>query len=210
MRSAVASSLANSPIIGVVRTGSHEEATRQAHLFIAAGIELVEITFTVPQATDLVRELIAERGEGGPPWIGMGTVTDGERARSAVAAGASFLVSPNVTPEVAAVARQEDLFLVLGALTCTEIVAARDLGADLVKVYPLPPVGGASYLATVRGPLDDIPMLAAGGFGIEEISAYREVGAQAYGIGAPLLGRDDRESHQRIARALDLARGTPA
>ncbi|TNF76426.1 MAG: 2-dehydro-3-deoxyphosphogluconate aldolase [Acidobacteria bacterium] len=210
MRSAVASSLANSPIIGVVRTGSHEEATRQAHLFIAAGIELVEITFTVPQATDLVRELIAERGEGGPPWIGMGTVTDGERARSAVAAGASFLVSPNVTPEVAAVARQEDLFLVLGALTCTEIVAARDLGADLVKVYPLPPVGGASYLATVRGPLDDIPMLAAGGFGIEEIPAYREVGAQAYGIGAPLLGSDDRESHQRIARALDLARGTPA
>ena len=210
MRSAVASSLANSPIIGVVRTGSLEEATRQAHLFIAAGIELVEITFTVPQATDLVRELIAERGEGGPPWIGMGTVTDGERARSAVAAGASFLVSPNVTPEVAAVARQEDLFLVLGALTCTEIVAARDLGADLVKVYPLPPVGGASYLATVRGPLDDIPMLAAGGFGIEEISAYREVGAQAYGIGAPLLGSDDRESHQRIARALDLARGTPA
>ncbi len=207
MHSAVASSLAKSPIIGVVRTGSLEEAARQAHLFIAAGIELVEITFTVPQATDLVRELVEERGDSGPPWIGMGTVTDGERAKSAVAAGASFLVSPNLSSEVAAVARQEDLYLVLGALTCTEIVAARDLGADLVKVYPLPPVGGASYLATVRQPLDDIPMLAAGGFDIEEIPAYREVGAQAYGIGAPLLGRDEQESHQRIARALELARG---
>ena len=207
MRSAVATSLAKSPIIGVVRTGSHEEATRQAHLFINAGIELVEITFTVPQATDLVRELVAEQGQEGPPWIGMGTVTDGERAKAAVEAGATFLVSPNTSSEVAAVARQEDLFLVLGALTCTEIVAARDLGADLVKVYPLPPVGGASYLATVRQPLDDIPMLAAGGFDIEEIPAYRAVGAQAYGIGAPLLGGDDEESHQRIARALDLARG---
>ncbi|MGB5888971.1 MAG: bifunctional 2-keto-4-hydroxyglutarate aldolase/2-keto-3-deoxy-6-phosphogluconate aldolase, partial [Thermoanaerobaculia bacterium] len=77
MRSAVASSLAKSPIIGVVRTGSLPEAARQARLFIAAGIELVEITFTVPQATDLVRELVAERGASGPPWIGMGTVTDG-------------------------------------------------------------------------------------------------------------------------------------
>jgi 2-dehydro-3-deoxyphosphogluconate aldolase/(4S)-4-hydroxy-2-oxoglutarate aldolase len=208
MRSAVASSLAKSPIIGVVRTGSHEEAARQARLFIDAALELVEITFTVPEATDLVRELIAERGEDGPPWIGMGTVTDGERAKAAVEAGASFLVSPNTSSEVAAVARQEDLFLVLGALTCTEIVAARDLGADVVKVYPLPPVGGASYLATVRGPLDDIPMLAAGGFDIEEIPAYREVGAQAYGIGAPLLGGDEQESHQRISRALDLARGS--
>jgi 2-dehydro-3-deoxyphosphogluconate aldolase/(4S)-4-hydroxy-2-oxoglutarate aldolase len=210
MRSAVASSLAKSPIIGVVRTGSLEEAGRQARLFIAAGIELVEITFTVPQATDLVRALVAERGDGGPPWIGMGTVTDGERAEAAVAAGASFLVSPNLSSKVAAVARDADLFLVLGALTCTEIVEARNLGADLVKVYPLPPVGGASYLATVRQPLDDIPMLAAGGFDIEEIPDYRAVGAQAYGIGAPLLGGDEQESLERIARALELARGTGA
>lgn len=210
MRSAVASSLARSPIIGVVRTGSQQEAARQARLFMAAGIELVEITFTVPEAVELVRELLAERGEEGPPWIGMGTVTDGERARSAIAAGAAFLVSPNASSEVAAAAREADLFLVLGALTCTEIVAARDLGADLVKVYPLPPVGGASYLSTVRQPLGDIPMLAAGGFDIEEIPSYQAAGARAYGIGAPLLGEDERQSRERIARALALARGNQA
>jgi 2-dehydro-3-deoxyphosphogluconate aldolase/(4S)-4-hydroxy-2-oxoglutarate aldolase len=137
----------------------------------------------------------------------MGTVTDSRRAEAAVAAGAEFIVSPNTSPGVAAVAREVDIYLVLGALTCTEIVEARDLGAHLVKVYPLPPVGGARYLATVRQPLDDIPMLAAGGFTVEEIPEYRAVGAAAFGIGSPLLASDDGETRRRIARALSLARG---
>lgn len=206
----VAASLARSPIVGVVRTASLEEARRQARLFAVSGIELVEITFTVPGATGLVAELRAARPEGGPPWIGMGTVTGGDRVRSALAAGAEFIVSPNVQPEVARSAREAGVFLILGALSCSEIVAARDLGADLVKVYPLPPVGGPAYLSTVRQPLGDVPMLAAGGFGVEEIPAYRRAGAVAFGIGAPLLGGDDEETAHRIARALALARGEEA
>lgn len=204
---AVAASLKSAPIIGVVRTKSREEARRQGRLFMAGGLQLIEITFSVPDATDLVRELVSHRGEDGPPWIGMGTVTDADRAAAAVAAGSEFIVSPNTSPAVAQVARASGIYLVLGALTCTEIVKARDLGAQIVKVYPLPPVGGASYLATVRQPLDDIPMLAAGGFTVDEIPAYRAVGASAFGIGSPLLADDDQSTHQRIARALSLARG---
>jgi 2-dehydro-3-deoxyphosphogluconate aldolase/(4S)-4-hydroxy-2-oxoglutarate aldolase len=107
------------------------------------------------------------------------------------------------------VAREAGLFLVMGALTCTEIVAASELGADLIKVYPLPTVGGPAYLSTIRGPLGDIPMLAAGGFGVEEIPAYARAGAVAFGLAAPLLGAgpDEAESRRRIARALALARG---
>jgi len=206
-RTAVASSLAEAPIIGVVRTNSKQEAARQARLFIAGGLQLIEITFSVPEATELVRELLDERAATGPPWIGMGTVTDAQRAEAAVDAGTEFIVSPNTSPSVAAVARRAETYLVLGALTCTEIVEARDLGAQIVKVYPLPPVGGARYLATVRQPLDDIPMLAAGGFTVEEIPDYRAVGASAFGIGSPLLAPDDDETRQRIARALSLARG---
>lgn len=206
-RDAVAESLRNAPVVGVVRTSSWDEAAKQARAFIAGGIELIEITYTVPGAIELVRELIAEGGEGGPPWIGMGTVTDLERAEQAVEVRSSFLVSPNTSSSVAAVARRSDVLLVMGALTPTEIVSARDLGADIVKVYPLPPVGGADYLATVRQPLDDIPMLAAGGFGVDEIPAYRKAGASAFGIGAPLLGSDDAESTRLIHRALALARG---
>jgi 2-dehydro-3-deoxyphosphogluconate aldolase/(4S)-4-hydroxy-2-oxoglutarate aldolase len=206
IRPLVAQSLRTAPIISVVRTSSRDEAARQARIFAASGIELIEITFSVPGASGLVRELLAGRPGDGPPWIGMGTVTTEARAREAVAAGAEFLVTPNVSPAVARVAREAGLFLVLGALTATEIVEAHELGADIVKVFPLPPVGGPSYLSVVRGPLGDIPMLAAGGFGVEEIPAYAAVGASAFGIGAPLLGADEEETRRRIARGLELAR----
>ena len=207
LRDAVASSLAGAPVLGVVRTATAEAAGEVAATLIAGGIRFIEITFTVPGATGLVRRLLADRGGDGPPWIGMGTVSTPDRAERAVAAGAEFVVTPNADPEVAAVATGAGRYLVVGALTCTEIVAARRMGADLVKVYPLPPVGGPAYLETVRQPLGDIPMLAAGGFGVEEIPAYRAAGAIAFGIGAPLIGAGGEEARRRIARALELARG---
>ncbi len=206
LRPQVALSLHRSPVVAVVRTTSYEEAGRQARLFLSSGIELVEITFTVPDAPRLVRELLAERTQDGSPWIGMGTVTNAERARDAVTAGAEFIVTPNVSSDVARIARGAGLFLIMGALTPSEIVAARELGADVVKVYPLPPVGGPSYLSVVRQPLGDIPMLAGGGFSVDQIDDYARAGAIAFGIGGPLLGADDDESRGRIARALALAR----
>lgn len=206
IRQAVATSLARSPVVGVVRTKSFTDAFRQASLFAQGGIELVEVTFTVPQAVKLVSELLDSRRGGGPPWFGMGTVTTLERARSALAAGAEFIVSPNTNADVADTTLRADTYLILGALTPTEICRADQLGADIVKVYPLPPVGGAAYLRATRQPLDDIPMLAAGGFGVEEIPEYRSAGARAFGIGPPLVGATDEETLQRIDRALHLAR----
>lgn len=208
LRERVAASVRKAPIVAVVRHADRAEAARQARLFAASGLEAVEVTFTVPDAPALVRELLAERRGDGPPWIGMGTVTTPGRARAAVAAGAEFIVTPNVDREVAAIARDAGLYLVIGALSPTEIVAADAAGADLIKVYPLPPVGGPAYLSVVRQPLGDLaPMLAGGGFGIEEIPAYKRAGAVAFGVGAPLLGEDDAETGRRIARALELARG---
>jgi 2-dehydro-3-deoxyphosphogluconate aldolase/(4S)-4-hydroxy-2-oxoglutarate aldolase len=216
VRNSVALSVRRAPLVGVVRTQSREEAAAQARTLAACGVELVEITFTVPGAASLVRELLAERRgareAGGPPWIGMGTVSTAERAREAVAAGAELFVTPNVNAEVARAAREAGIYLIMGALTPTEIVDAAELGADLVKVYPLPPVGGPAYLSVIRGPLGDIPMLAAGGFGVEEIPLYAQAGAVAFGLAAPLLGvgpggNDETEARRRIARALTLARG---
>jgi len=207
IRQEVARSLQRAPIVSVVRTASTEEAGRVARLFLDSGLELVEITFTVPGASRLVRELLAARGAAGPPWIGMGTVTTAARAQEAVAAGAEFLVSPNTHPAMAEIGRAHGKYLILGALSATEVVAAHELGADLVKVWPLPPVGGPAYLSVLRQPLGDIPMLAGGGYGVEEIPAYRAAGAIAFGIGAPLLGATPEESRQRITRALALARG---
>ena len=195
------------PICAVVRTSSDDEARQQADAFIDGGLELIEVTFSVPGALDLVRTLLAERRDDGPPFIGMGTVTTPERARQAVDAGSEFIVSPNTCEEVAEIAKEAGLYLVLGALTATEIVRAWRLGADLVKVYPVPPVGGPQYLATVRQPLSDITMLVGGGFGVDEIPAYREAGASAYGIGGPLLGDDESATREIIQRAIRHARG---
>jgi 2-dehydro-3-deoxyphosphogluconate aldolase/(4S)-4-hydroxy-2-oxoglutarate aldolase len=179
-----------------------------ARSFIAGGLELIEITFTVPEAPSLISRLRKERGGDGPPWIGAGTVTDSDRAVAAIGSGAEFLVTPNVTSKVAALARNAGVFLVIGALTTTEICTARELGADLVKVYPLPPVGGPNYLTVVRQPLGDIPMLAAGGFDVEEIPDYLAAGAVAFGLGAQLLGDGDEASQRRrIMSALAAARG---
>lgn len=207
LQSQIASRLQVVPLIGVVRTATWDEAERQAHALADSGVSLIEITFTVPEAPELTRRLLAGRTGSGPPFFGMGTVTTAARAEEALAAGAEFLVTPNVESAVARLAREAGRFLVMGALTPTEIVAAHTLGADLVKVYPLPPVGGAAYLSTVRQPLGDIPMLAAGGFGIEEIPAYARAGAVAFGMGAPLLlGADAEDSRRRVARALAFAR----
>jgi len=199
------------PVIGVIRTHNFDEARAQAEAYLDGGLQLVEVTFTVPRATELVSQLLAERDGDGPPWFGMGTVTDAGRAEAAVAAGAEFIVSPNCGSGVARVARAAGRFLVLGALTPTEIVEARDLGADIVKVYPLPTVGGPRYLSTIRGPLGDIPMLAAGGFGVDEIPVYRQAGASAFGLGgAQLLGATAGDSRRLLHRALAFARGEAA
>ena len=208
LRTTVAESLARAPIVAVVRHPERAVAAAQARSFMQHGLELIEITFTVPGATDLVRELLDRRAPGSPIRIGMGTVTTASRARQAVAAGSEFIVTPNVSAAVAGIARERDLFLCMGGLTPTELVAAHELGADLLKVYPLPPVGGPAYLSVVRQPLGDLaPMLAGGGFGIEEIPAYRAAGAVAFGIGAPLIAADDPGTSRNIRRALALARG---
>jgi 2-dehydro-3-deoxyphosphogluconate aldolase / (4S)-4-hydroxy-2-oxoglutarate aldolase len=208
LKSAVAESLGRAPIIAVVRHADRAVAARQARAFMRHGLEMIEVTFTVPGATELVRELLDERPDGSPIRIGMGTVTTAARARAAVAAASEFFVTPNVSAAVAGVAHEHGLFLCMGGLTPTELVAAHEFGADLLKVYPLPPVGGPAYLSIVRQPLGDIgPMLAGGGFGIEEIPAYRAAGAVAFGIGGPLVSTDDSVTSQNIQRALALARG---
>lgn len=208
LKTAVSGSLARAPIIAVVRHPDRAVAAGQARAFMRHGLEMIEVTFTVPGAVDLVRELLAERPIDSTIRIGMGTVTTAARAREAIAAGSEFIVTPNVSPAVAELARERGLYLCMGGLTPTELVTAHELGADLLKVYPLPPVGGPAYLSVIRQPLGDLaPMLAGGGFGIEEIPAYRSAGAVAFGIGAPLLGGDDSATSRNIHRALALARG---
>ena len=184
------------------------EAARQARAFSPRGLEMVEITFTVPGAADLVRELLAERGRPTARLDRHGNGHHAGRAPARRSRPAPNSWSPRTSAPRSPRRPRADVFLCMGALTPTELVAAHELGADLVKVYPLPPVGGAAYLSVVRQPLGDIPMLAGGGFGIEEIPAYRAAGAVAFGIGGaaarrrrPRPGRGgDRRARCALAR----------
>ena len=208
LKSAVAESLGRAPVIAVVRHPDRAVAADQARTFIRHGLELIEITFTVPGAADLVRELLDLRPSGSLIRIGMGTVTTQPGRGKPSPRAASSWLPPMSAPPSPESPRNSGLFLCMGGLTPSELVAAHELGADLIKVYPLPPVGGPAYLSVVRQPLGDLaPMLAGGGFGIEEIPAYRAAGAVAFGIGAPLLAPDDESTSRNILRALALARG---
>ena len=210
LRAAVTEALERTPICAVVRTDSDEEALRQARAFLANGLEMIEITWSVPGAIEVTRELLRERGAYSPggPVIGMGTVTTGERTERSLAVGSEFIVSPNTSVDIAGPTKEAARYLMMGALSASEIVTSWELGSDIVKVYPLPPVGGPNYLSVVRQPLADIPMLAGGGYDIDEIPAYRAAGASAFGIGGPLMGKNDIDTAQRIERAISFARGT--
>jgi 2-dehydro-3-deoxyphosphogluconate aldolase/(4S)-4-hydroxy-2-oxoglutarate aldolase len=114
-------------------------------------------------------------------------VWDPGAVREAKEAGASFVVTPVLLPEVAVACRQEDILCVLGALTPTEIYLARVAGAALVKVFPIGPVGGPEYVRALNGPMGGVPFWVSGGVPIEDIGAYLRLGVRAVGLTASLF-----------------------
>ncbi len=166
-------------LVAVIRASSADAARDAALAVLRGGLPLIEITFTVPDATRVMREL-ARRAD---LVLGAGTVRSAEDARRAIDAGARFLVAPNTDEAVAKVAREASVFYCPGAYTTNEIVAARALGAQLVKIYPVGVAGGPDYIRVIRDPLPDIPMLAAGGTNLGNVPAFLAAGCVACGVG---------------------------
>lgn len=143
----------------------------------------IEITYTTPQATEVVRELDEKYGEA--VLLGMGTLTLPEHAQSAKEAGARFIVSPHCEEELAQAMVATGLLVMIGAFTPSEVVRARRLGADVVKLFP-GSLGGPDYLRSLRGPYPDIPFMPTGGVGPENIAEWFAAGAIAVGAGSGL------------------------
>lgn len=141
---------------------------------------------TVPGALDVAAELLRTRPE---MIVGAGTVLDGETAERCVDAGVHFLTSPGLHMPVMEVAARRNTLVMPGALTPTEICAARNAGADYVKVFPSSAVGGPSYIRSMRGPFPHIALLAAGGVNQHTAADYVLAGAAALGIGVELVPR---------------------
>ena len=171
-------------LVSVIRAASAPAALGAARAVIAGGIALVEVTYSVPDAPAVMRELAREARPG--VIVGAGTVLTAAEANAAIEAGAEFLIAPNITAAVSAVARERGVFYCPGAYTTNEILHAMDLGAHLVKVYPVGVAGGPDYIRVIRDPLPRVPLLAAGGTNLDNIVPFYEAGCVACGIGGAL------------------------
>jgi len=169
-------------LISVIRASTPAAAEAAAHAVADGGVPIVEVTFTVPEATRVMSALRSRSD----CIVGAGTVLTAAQADAALAAGARFIVAPNCSPDVARIAKAAGVLYVPGAYTTGEIVFARDHGADVVKVYPVGVAGGPRYIEIIRDPLPDIPMLAAGGTSLDNLEPFLRAGCVAIGVGATL------------------------
>jgi 2-dehydro-3-deoxyphosphogluconate aldolase / (4S)-4-hydroxy-2-oxoglutarate aldolase len=189
-------------IVPAVRTSSAEEARFAAEAVAKAGIPIVEITMTVPGAIDVISDLLRNAPD---VIVGAGTILDLETARLCLKAGAKFLTSPALDLEIVKFAVRENVLMMAGALTPTEVVAAWKAGSDFVKVFPCAQVGGESYIRALRGPFPQVSLIAAGGVNQQTASGFILAGAAALGIGGELIPRAAIEQRQP-ERIRELAR----
>ena len=200
-------------LVAVIRAPDPDAALGAARAVAAGGIELIEITFTVPDAPRVLAALAGTPGL----TVGAGTVLTGAQARAALDAGARFLIAPNLSPDVAGAAREAGVMFCPGAYTTTEILAARAAGAHVVKVYPVGVAGGPDYIRVIRDPLPDVPMLAAGGTTLANVLPFLAAGCLGVGLGAALAdpalaaaGRFDELTRRARAFADLVAGAAPA
>jgi 2-dehydro-3-deoxyphosphogluconate aldolase/(4S)-4-hydroxy-2-oxoglutarate aldolase len=175
-------------IVPVVRASSPAEACLAADAVRQGGIPIVEITMTVPGAIDVIRELVKTCGSD--VLVGAGTVLNEDAARRCLDAGAQFLVSPGLNLQTVAFAAREGKLIMAGALTPTEVMAAWDAGADIIKVFPCGQVGGAKYIKALKGPFPQIPLIPTGGVNLNTAAEFLEAGCVALGIGGELVQAD--------------------
>ncbi|SDK79364.1 2-keto-3-deoxy-phosphogluconate aldolase [Cryobacterium psychrotolerans] len=183
--------LINARVLAVVRAPSAESALLAADALVAGGIFGLEITYSTPDAPAVIRELDARYGER--IYLGAGTVTTPEEASMAAAAGARFLVSPGTRPGLTAAMKATGLVVLTGALTPSEVMAAIEYGADVVKIFPAS-LGGPAFLKALRGPFPDVALMPTGGVTPENLDAWFAAGAVAVGAGGDLVSGADLAS----------------
>lgn len=166
----------------MIRAASPEAALGAARAVAAGGISMVEITYSVPDAARVMAQL-ADRDD---MLVGAGTVLTAAQCRAAIDAGAKFIIAPNLSYEVALLALAAGVMFCPGAYTTTEIIAARDAGAHVIKLYPVGVAGGPAYIKVIRDPLPNIPMLAAGGTHLDNVVPFLQAGCVGCGLGASL------------------------
>ncbi len=170
-------------IIPVVRAASPDEAVEISHAICAGGIPIVEITMTVPGAVEVIAELSRTVNS---VVIGAGTVLDAYHARKCMDAGAHFIVSPGFDAATVKCVTDQNVLMIPGALTPTEVIHVWHLGLQFVKIFPCGNVGGPGYIKALKSALPQIQMIPTGGVSLSNAEAYFRAGASAIGVGSEL------------------------
>ena len=172
-------------LIPVLRAKNAAQAHAIVKAMIAGGVNIVEVTMTVPGAVGILKEL--KREYGSELLLGSGTVTTADEAQATIDAGAEFVVSPSLHPEVIGVTKKNNKISCPGALTPTEAITAWNAGADYVKIFPCSAVGGASYLKSLLAPFPHLKLIPTGGVTLQTAESFIRAGARALGVGSDLV-----------------------
>jgi 2-dehydro-3-deoxyphosphogluconate aldolase/(4S)-4-hydroxy-2-oxoglutarate aldolase len=189
-------------IVAVVRAPDNRQLVEVVSALAEGGVTVVEITFSVPNALDVLRQVRQTLGDR--VLLGAGTILDVETGRAALLAGAEYLVSPTLNLDVIRMCHRYDKLVMPGAFTPTEILTAWEAGADIVKVFPAEVVGPAFFKA-MRGPLPQIRLMPTGGVDLTTAAAFLQAGACCLGIGSQLV-EPRAIADGNFARLRDLAR----
>lgn len=193
--------IVDSGLVAVVRAESSEQAARIAEACARGGVAAIEITFTVPGATNVIADL-AKIYKSGEILVGAGTVLDPETARAAILAGAHFVVSPSLNVETARLCNRYQIPYMPGAGTVRDVVEAMESGADIVKVFP-GEILGPAFVKAVKGPLPQAALMPTGGVSLENVAEWIHAGCVAVGVGGNLTAGAKKGDFQSIT---DLAK----
>ena len=178
------SELYASRLVAVVRSKSAEEALALGRAAAEGGIKFVEITFSVPGALDVIKELAGQKSI----HVGAGTVLAPQQAERAIGAGARFIVSPSLELNLIDICHTANLACFPGAATPTEIIAAQRARADLVKIFPADLVGGPYFIRQMQGPFPDVRFMVSGGVNLKNVADYVRAGVTGICLGSAYLG----------------------
>lgn len=173
-------------VVAVIRADGSEQLMNVAHALLAGGVTAMEITMTTPNALQVIADVKREMGER--VLMGVGTVLDAQTARMALLAGAQFVVTPVMRPEIIAVCNRYSVPIVCGAYTPTEALAAHEAGADFIKIFPADGLG-PDYIKAIRAPLPQLQIIPTGGVDVHTAGDFIRAGCVAVAAGGSLVSK---------------------
>ena len=173
-------------VVAIMRAKSSDQLLTAAEAILAGGVNAIEVTMTTPGAIDVIKQ--ATQKFGSEVIFGVGSVLDPETARTAILAGAEFVVGPTLNLEVIELCKRYSIPVIPGAFTPTEVIQAWQAGADLVKVFPAS-FGGPAYFKAIKAPLPQVKLVPVGGVSVDNTAEFIKAGAEIVAVGSALINQ---------------------